>query len=59
MLKRWTNAAVFLISERASWITGACLGVDGGQRKANIQATRTARASGPVIEKIKPLRLKP
>lgn len=30
------NAAVFLVSERASWITGACLGVDGGQRKANI-----------------------
>ncbi len=30
------NAAVFLVSERASWITGVCLGVDGGQRKANI-----------------------
>ncbi len=30
------NAAVFLVSARASWITGVCLGVDGGQRKANI-----------------------
>lgn len=30
------NAAVFLVSDRASWITGVCLGVDGGQRKANI-----------------------
>ncbi|MEO8452944.1 MAG: SDR family oxidoreductase [Gemmatimonadota bacterium] len=30
------NAAVFLASARASWITGVCLGVDGGQRKANI-----------------------
>lgn len=30
------NAAVFLASPRASWITGICLGVDGGQRKANI-----------------------
>jgi len=30
------NAALFLASDRASWITGVCLGVDGGQRKANI-----------------------
>lgn len=30
------NAALFLVSDRASWITGVCLGVDGGQRKANI-----------------------
>jgi len=30
------DAAVFLVSDRASWITGVCLGVDGGQRKANI-----------------------
>ena len=30
------NAAIFLVSEQASWITGVCLGVDGGQRKANI-----------------------
>jgi 3-oxoacyl-[acyl-carrier protein] reductase len=29
------NAAVFLVSERARWITGVCLCVDGGQRKAN------------------------
>ena len=27
------NAVVFLASERASWITGACLSVDGGQHK--------------------------
>ncbi|HYF63988.1 MAG TPA: SDR family oxidoreductase [Herpetosiphonaceae bacterium] len=30
------DAAVFLASARASWITGVCLSVDGGQRKANI-----------------------
>jgi len=30
------NAVVFLVSEPASWITGVCLGVDGGQRKANL-----------------------
>ncbi len=30
------NAVVFLVSERASWITGVCLGVDGGQHKANL-----------------------
>ena len=30
------NAALFLVSDRASWITGVCLGVDGGQRKANL-----------------------
>jgi 3-oxoacyl-[acyl-carrier protein] reductase len=30
------NAVVFLGSERASWITGACLTVDGGQHKANL-----------------------
>jgi len=30
------NAVVFLASARASWITGVCLGVDGGQRKANL-----------------------
>ncbi len=27
------NAVVFLASERASWITGVCLSVDGGQHK--------------------------
>ncbi len=30
------NAVVFLASDRARWITGVCLGVDGGQRKANL-----------------------
>ena len=30
------GAVAFLASARASWITGVCLGLDGGQRKANI-----------------------
>jgi 3-oxoacyl-[acyl-carrier protein] reductase len=30
------DAVVFLVSDRASWVTGVCLGVDGGQRKANL-----------------------
>jgi 3-oxoacyl-[acyl-carrier protein] reductase len=30
------NAVVFLASDRASWITGVCLGVDGGEHKANV-----------------------
>jgi 3-oxoacyl-[acyl-carrier protein] reductase len=30
------NVVLFLVSDRASWITGACLGVDGGQHKANL-----------------------
>jgi 3-oxoacyl-[acyl-carrier protein] reductase len=30
------NAVVFLASDRASWITGVCLAVDGGQHKANL-----------------------
>jgi 3-oxoacyl-[acyl-carrier protein] reductase len=30
------NAAAFLVSDRASWITGVCLGVDGGEHKANL-----------------------
>jgi len=30
------NVVAFLASERASWITGACIPVDGGQGRANI-----------------------
>ena len=30
------NAVVFLASERASWITGITLSVDGSQHKANL-----------------------
>ena len=30
------NVAIFLVSDRANWITGVCLGVDGGQHKANV-----------------------
>lgn len=30
------NLVVFLASARASWITGECVLVDGGQRKANV-----------------------
>ena len=30
------DVAVFLASPRASWITGACINVDGGQSRSNI-----------------------
>jgi len=30
------DVVVFLCSERASWVTGACLNVDGGQSRSNI-----------------------
>lgn len=30
------NVVVFLCSERASWVTGACINVDGGQSRSNI-----------------------
>jgi 3-oxoacyl-[acyl-carrier protein] reductase len=30
------DIVVFLCSERASWVTGACLNVDGGQARSNI-----------------------
>jgi 3-oxoacyl-[acyl-carrier protein] reductase len=30
------DAVVFLVSPRASWITGVCLAVDGGQHKGNL-----------------------
>ena len=30
------DSVVFLASERASWITGAVLSVDGGQHKGNL-----------------------
>jgi NAD(P)-dependent dehydrogenase (short-subunit alcohol dehydrogenase family) len=34
-LQEVANAVVFLNSPKASWITGALLGVDGGQYQAN------------------------
>ena len=30
------DVVTFLCSDRASWITGACINVDGGQSRSNI-----------------------
>jgi len=30
------DVVTFLVSERASWVTGVCLAVDGAQHKANL-----------------------
>ncbi len=30
------DVVAYLVSERASWVTGVCLAVDGGQHKANL-----------------------
>jgi 3-oxoacyl-[acyl-carrier protein] reductase len=30
------DVVAFLVSERASWVTGVCLAVDGAQHKANL-----------------------
>jgi NAD(P)-dependent dehydrogenase (short-subunit alcohol dehydrogenase family) len=30
------DVVAFIVSERASWVTGACIVVDGGQRKGNL-----------------------
>jgi hypothetical protein len=46
------NVVVFLCSDRARWITGACITVDGGQSRSSIRRPpppcrqRKARAPG-------------
>jgi 3-oxoacyl-[acyl-carrier protein] reductase len=30
------DVVAFLVSERASWVTGACIVVDGAQHKGNL-----------------------
>jgi 3-oxoacyl-[acyl-carrier protein] reductase len=30
------DVVAFLVSERASWVTGACVVIDGGQHKGNL-----------------------
>ena len=34
--ERYADVVVFLCSDRARWITGTCINVDGGQSRSNI-----------------------